>query len=210
MSGRWVTGSRCAPLLVALALAGLAGCGGTSRNGSKSNTAGDGGSGAAPATGSSGSGGAAFGADDAKALFMQAPHCSNTSFSLRIEGSIDAAAVSDTRLESVNAGFVNGGPGDFDTPFTPEFPLEPGQLALSLQWAASLAYGQASATSSGSVVPPDGHPLAGAELCVSEGAVGFPGEGAEEGVFKFYVREARVGADCSGEAVPIDLRGCMN
>jgi hypothetical protein len=210
MSGRWVIRSRGAPALLALALGGLAACGGTSRNGSKSDTGGDGGSGAAPATGSSGSGGAGFAADDAKALFMQAPHCSNTSFSLRIEGSIDGVAVSDIRVENSNAGFVNGGPGDFDTPFTPEFPLESGQVAVSLQWTASLAYGQASATSSGIVVPPDGHPLAGQELCVSEGAVGFPGEGAEEGVFKFYVREARVGADCTGEAVPIDVRGCMN
>jgi hypothetical protein len=137
-------------------------------------------------------------------LFQQAPHCTGLT-ELRMAGSIEGTTVDDVRSAGLNAGFVNGNNGQFDTPFVGM--LGAGQIGLHLTWPHGLSYGEAEHTSGGTVVPAMGT-HAGQELCVTNAAVGFPDGGDEDGAFKFWVRGARAGG-CSGVDVPIDLRGCM-
>jgi hypothetical protein len=139
-------------------------------------------------------------------LFEQAPHCT-MAFDYQLEGSIDGGMVHDTRDAGFTGGYVNGTEGRFQTP-SGNVP-DPTRVQISFRWTRSLAYGDSCTTVGGIVVPPTGNPRAGEELCITRGAVGFVMGGADDGNFKFWLHEARTGADCSGEAVPIDLRGCM-
>jgi hypothetical protein len=182
--------------------------GGAGRGGS--GAGGSGSAGSAGTASSAGSGGSVGGMSEMlgdaerEALFEQAPHCTGL-VELRIEGSIDGAAINDVRKSILNAGFINGQDGHFDTPFAGSLPE--GQVELHLTWAVGAAYGDARYTSGGTVVSPAG-PRANQELCVTQAAYGFPEEGDEKGAFKFWVRGARLGG-CDGPEVPIELRGCM-
>lgn len=176
--------------------------GGASNGGSAVGGSGGGGAGG---SGNGASGGSAMlGSAERDALFEQAPHCTGL-VELRIEGSIDGAPVSDVRASGLNAGFVNGMNGHFDTPAGGS--LAEGQVELHLTWSVGAAYGDARFASGGKVVSPVG-PRADQELCITQAAYGFPEVGDEKGAFKFWVRGARLG-DCEGPEVPIELRGCM-
>lgn len=141
-------------------------------------------------------------------LLSQSPHCPMGTDALRIEGSIDGAAVDDQRSTNINAGLVNFGDSTFDSPLGTLLPLQPSELEIHLKWMGSLVYGESGTTTGGTLVAPAGAAHAGQTLCISKGAVGFAEGGSEDGVFKFKVSELRAGADCMGEIVPVDLRGC--
>jgi hypothetical protein len=144
---------------------------------------------------------------DKTALFEQAPHC--TDFSFRLDGTLDGKAIEDVRTNNFNAAFQNGSPFHF---YTPEgnVPLAAGQVAMTFESALGLVNGAARKMSKGTLVPPAGFSHAGEELCITEGALGFPKEGDERGVLKFWVHAARLGPDCAGAEVPVELRGCLN
>jgi hypothetical protein len=139
-------------------------------------------------------------------LFEQAPHCTMT-FDYQLEGSIDGGMVHDTRDDGFSGGYVNGNTGRFETPSAGS--QDPTRVKIRFNWTRPLAHGDSCTTVNGIVVPPTGNPRAGVELCITDGAVGFVEGGPDDGNFKFYLYGARVGADCSGEEVAIDLRGCM-
>jgi|SRR6478735_1087772 len=146
----------------------------------------------------------------AAAVLTQAPHCPAGADALKIEGTIAGAAIDDTRTMNLNAGFENATSGRFATPFFNLFPLEPNQVALTIEWPHSLFNGQSSAISTGTLTLPATHPQALATFCVSAGQVGFVDGGSEDGALKFAVTEVKSGADCSGAATADDLRGCQN
>ncbi len=87
---------------------------------------------------------------------------------------------------------------------------------VSFEWTLDLSYGDATAILNGKVIAPTGNPRAGVELCITQGAVGFPKGGPEDGIFTFWLRAARLGPNCSGAEVhrPPRLhelaRGTMN
>ena len=140
-------------------------------------------------------------------LFEQAPHCTMT-FDYQLEGSIEGGMVHDIRDDGYSGGFVNGTNGRFETPSATSAP-DPTRVKIRFNWTRALAHGDSCTAVNGIVVPPTGNPRAGEELCITEGVVGFVDGGPDDGNFKFHLYGARVGADCSGEEVPIDLRGCM-
>jgi hypothetical protein len=194
----------------------LCGCGATERN-PDSSSGGAGGQGlprnSDAATGGASTGGKpgsepsqALSAADAMALFAQAPHCAADTF-FQLDGSIDGVPVHDDG-ESFTGGFTNGSNGNFSSP-SDGFPAEPERVTVSFDWHHSLSYGQASIIASGTLIAPLGHPRAGEELCITRGVVGFPSGGPEDGHFKFWLRQARLGPACGGAEVPIEIRGCM-
>jgi hypothetical protein len=142
-------------------------------------------------------------------LLSQAPHCPTGTDALRIEGSLDGVTIDDQRSTNINAGLSNFGNSSFDTPFSNLAPLQSSELEVHLKWMGSLFFGQTGPTTGGSVVAPSGAAHAGQTLCVSAGSVGFADGGSEDGVFKFKVTELRAGVDCTGEVVPVELRGCF-
>ncbi len=194
----------------------LFGCGATERNpaGGSGGAGGQGlaGHGNLPTGGATTSGqpfsdtSQALSAADAIALFAQAPHCLGDTF-FQLDGSIDDVAVHDDG-ESFAGGFINGTNGNFSSPSV-GFPPQPERVALNFDWHHSLSYGQASTIAKGTLIAPLGHPRAGEELCITRGVVGFPQGGPEDGHFKFWLREARLGPDCAGDQIPIEVRGCM-
>jgi hypothetical protein len=150
------------------------------------------------------------GGDDA--LLSQAPQCSAGETALRIEGSIDGSGVNDQRSTNLSVQMTNSVTSSFDSPASnvvgnliPE--PQPSEVEIHLKWAGNVSDGQTSPTTGGSLVAPAGTAYAGQMLCITQGAIGF-GEGGSEGVFKFKVTELRAGANCMGEVVPVDLRGC--
>ncbi len=148
------------------------------------------------------------GGGSAAALLRQAPHCPNGTDALKIEGTIAGAAIDDSRTTEINAGLENLMGGRFATPFFNLAPLADDQLSLTFTWPGSLFYGQTSAIAGGNMTLPATHPQASAKYCVSVGQVGFVDGGSEDGVLKFSITEVKAGADCSGMATAIDLRGC--
>jgi hypothetical protein len=165
--------------------------------------------------GQGGGGGSAIGgsatsidlsATDKTKLFEQAPHCDANNAYL-LEGSIDGVAVHDGSA-GFTGGFSNGNNGEFSTPSG--VAAMDTRVRISFEWTHGLSYGQASTISNGTVIAPTGHPRAGVELCVTQGSVGFPEGGAEDGNFKFWLHATRLGPNCTGAEVAIDLRGCMN
>jgi hypothetical protein len=146
----------------------------------------------------------------AAGLLSQAPHCPAGTDALRIEGTVDGATVNDQRTASdqINAGYSNFTMPTFDSPLTDIVPLPASQLELHFGWAQSLAFGQTDTIEAGTLVAPSGAAHAGQTLCITGGQVGFVDGGAEDGVFKFRVSALRAGADCTGEVVPVELRGC--
>jgi hypothetical protein len=188
-------------------------CGATERTRSGSGNEAGGGAAAGsdgPATPGASSGTAAtegLSAADAMALFAQAPHC-GVSTRYELDGSIDGGTVHDGPDDFVG-GFTNGDSGSFASPGV-GVPPRPGRVAVAFEWKQGLINGQASTISSGTIIVPLGQPRAGETLCIKRGVVGFPQGGADESNFKFWLRAARLGADCGGAEVPIDLHGCMN
>jgi hypothetical protein len=141
-------------------------------------------------------------------VLSQAPYCPHGSDALKMRGTIAGGEIEDFRTSNINAGFENLSGGRFYTPTTNLAPLANNQLTLTLEWPGSLLLGDTAAISAGSLTLPANHPRAGAMFCVSAGQVGFVDGGAEDGALKFAVTELKAGADCSGEATEIDLRGC--
>lgn len=146
----------------------------------------------------------------ASGVLSQAPHCPSGTEALKIEGTIAGADIADSRERpNINAGQENLTGGKFYTPLSTSAPLASNQLALSFTWPNSLFFGQTSAISGGDLVLPATHPQAGAKYCVSKGEVGFVDGGSEDGALKFVISEVKAGADCSGAATAVDLRGCF-
>jgi hypothetical protein len=143
-------------------------------------------------------------------VLSQAPHCPAGTDALRIEGTLDGAVVDDQRTPGTNSGYTNFGEPSFDTPFSNLAALAPNQLEIHFTWKQSLFFGQADAMLGGSVVAPSGAAHAGQTLCITSGDVGFVDGGSEDGAFKFRVLGLKAGADCAGEVVPVDIRGCSN
>jgi hypothetical protein len=154
------------------------------------------------ACGSSGDGSAAVSAAD---VLTEAPHCPSGANALKIEGAIDSGAIDDTRTTSINAGYQNVGMPKFSASAT-----DANQLAVTIDWAKTLFNGQTGAITGGNLTLPANHPNAGAQFCVTAGHVGFVSGGAEDSAFKFDVTQVKAGADCSGAATAVDLRGCDN
>lgn len=142
-------------------------------------------------------------------LLSQSPHCPVGTDALRMEGTVDGAVVNDQRTDNSNAGLVNIGQPSFDTPFTNLAPLGATQLEIHFGWMQSLLYGQTDEMTTGTLVAPSGAAHAGQTLCITSGDVGFVDGGTEDGAFKFRVTELRAGADCLGDIVPVELRGCF-
>jgi hypothetical protein len=204
---------------------GAPGVGGLSIGGSESGSGGDAGGkpnngGSANSAGTSSNAGTSSGGSGGTAstacmeltsaeqtmLFEQAPHCTET-FDYELEGSIDGGMVHDIRDGGFSGGYVNGNTGRFETPSGTS--SDPSRVKIRFLWTKPLAHGDSCTTVDGIVVPPTGNPRAGQELCITQGVVGFVEGGPDDGNFKFHLYGARAGSDCSGEEVPIDLRGCM-
>jgi len=140
-------------------------------------------------------------------VLSQAPHCGAADM-LKIEGTIAGGTLDDTRTTDINAGLENIGMSKFYTPLTTLAPLANNQLALTITWKDSLFYGASAAATGGTLTLPANHPTPGAQYCISTARVGFVSGGDEDGVFKFAVTEVKAGADCSGAATAVDIRGC--
>jgi hypothetical protein len=153
-------------------------------------------------------GGADDGSGATAGVLSQAPHCPTDSDALKIEGTIAGAAITDSRTANINAGYENLSGGRFYSPLSSFSPLESNQLGLTVEWPGSLFNGQTTAISGGTLTLPATHPEAGGKYCVSAGQVGFVDGGSEDGAFKFAITEVKAGADCSGAATAVDLRGC--
>ncbi|HEY5956144.1 MAG TPA: hypothetical protein VIV60_06315 [Polyangiaceae bacterium] len=147
--------------------------------------------------------------DGASDLLTGAPHCSRSEDDFRVQGTLDGVVIDDQRSTNINAGLVNIGSPTFDTPFSNLASLAASQIELHLTWKDGLFDGTKGPLTGKTLVAPANHPLAGQELCVGAGEVGFVSGGSEDGVFKFRITQVSAGADCSN-AVPVDLRGCMN
>ena len=79
-----------------------------------------------------------------------------------------------------------------------------------LEWEGSLSIGGIKDLT-GTIAIRDEHSLAGETICITEGVFGpVPQEmQPEEGIlYRFLVTGARMGADCSGDTVSVDLDGC--
>lgn len=146
----------------------------------------------------------------AAGLLSQAPHCPTGTDALRIEGTVDGATVNDQRTagDQINAGYENFAMPAFDTPLTNLVALPASGLEIHFGWTQSLAYGETDTINAGTLVAPSSAVHAGQTLCITAGEVGFVDGGAEDGTFKFRVTALRAGADCMGEVVPVELRGC--
>ncbi|MEP7051022.1 MAG: hypothetical protein ABJB12_11740 [Pseudomonadota bacterium] len=143
------------------------------------------------------------------AVLSQAPHCPSGMGALKIEGSIGDAVIEDIRGGNANAGDENIGMPKFTTPLSSLAMLDANQLPITITWDQSLFDGQTAAITGGTLSLPANQPNAGATFCLSAGEVGFVSGGAEDGAFKFAVTEVKSGADCSGAASTVDLRGCF-
>lgn len=156
------------------------------------------------ACGSSDAGGGA-----ASGLLSQAPHCPAGTDALKIEGTIAGGAIADSRATpNINAGTENFTSGRFSTPLSNLAPVADNQLALTFEWPKALLFGETSAISAGNMTLPATHPQPLAAFCVSAGQVGYVDGGSEDGALKFAITEVKAGADCSGAATAVDLRGC--
>ncbi|MEO8903938.1 MAG: hypothetical protein ABI627_20655 [Polyangiaceae bacterium] len=144
----------------------------------------------------------------ASAVLTEAPHCPSGTDALKIEGAIGDAVIDDTRTSNLNAGYENIGMPKFSTPLSTLAMLEPNQLPITITWAQSLFDGQTGAITGGTLTLPADQPNASATFCISAGEVGFVSGGSEDGAFKFVVTQVKSGADCSGAATAVDLRGC--
>ena len=140
-------------------------------------------------------------------VLTQAPHCTAPDI-LKIEGTIAGGTLDDTRTTNINAGYENIGMSKFYTPLATIQPLASNQLALTITWQNSLFDGASAAATGGTLTLPANHPTPGAQYCISAGRVGFVSGGDEDGAFKFAVTEVKAGADCSGPATAVDIRGC--
>jgi hypothetical protein len=149
-------------------------------------------------------GGSVSGAD----VLSQTPKCPAGADALKIEGTVDGAAIDDVRSADINAGYENIGMPNFYTPLSDLVSLAPNQLALTIDWSAGIFNGQTAPISGGAMTLPANHPDAGAKFCVSAGSVGFVDGGSEDSAFKFDITQVKAGADCSGAAMTVDLRGC--
>jgi len=127
---------------------------------------------------------------------------------LNIEGTVDGAAIIDDRTTNINASYENIGMPNFNTPLSTLAPLSGDELTLKIEWSMSLFNGQTAAITGGALTLPATHPDAGAQFCVSAGTVGFVDGGSEDNAFKFDITQVKAGADCSGAAMSVDLRGC--
>ncbi|HYQ02040.1 MAG TPA: hypothetical protein VER96_25375 [Polyangiaceae bacterium] len=152
--------------------------------------------------------GTAPGGSSGASVLSQAPHCPGGTDALKIEGTIAGGAIDDSRTSNINAGQENFTSGKFYTPISNLVPLASNQLTLTFTWANSLFFGETGAITGGELSLPATHPQAGAKYCVSEGEIGFVDGGSEDGVLKFAITEVKAGADCSGAATAVDLRGC--
>ena len=150
-------------------------------------------------------GGSAGGTTDD--VLSQAPHCPTGTDALKIEGTINGAVIDDARTTNINAFYQNIGMAKFVTPTSDLVPLAGNQLTLTINWGSSLFNGQTGAITSGSLALPASSPQPGAKFCISAGKLGFVDGGTEDGALKFAISEVK-GADCSGSATAVDLRGC--
>jgi len=149
------------------------------------------------------------GGGSASGLLSQAPHCPTGTDALKIEGTIAGGAIADSRIApNINAGTENFTSGSFSTPVSNLAPVAANQLALTFAWPKALFFGETSAISAGNMTLPATHPQPGAAFCVSKGQVGYVDGGSEDGALKFAITEVKAGADCSGGATAVDLRGC--
>lgn len=149
------------------------------------------------------------GGGSGSALLAQAPHCPTGADALKIEGTIAGGAIADSRITpNINAGTENLTSGRFSTPLSNLAPVAANQLALTFEWPKALFFGETSAISSGNMTLPATHPQPGAAFCVSAGQVGYVDGGSEDGALKFAITQVKAGADCSGAATAVDLRGC--
>jgi hypothetical protein len=151
------------------------------------------------------------GRDDA--LLSQTPHCQAGETALRIEGSIAGSTVNDQRSTNISVHLTTSVTSTFDSPAGNVFgnlvpKPQPSEIEIHLKWAGSVSVGQTSPTTGGNLVAPAGTAYAGQTLCITQGAIGFGEGGSEDGVFKFKVSELRAAADCQGEVLPVELRGC--
>jgi len=163
--------------------------------------------------------------DAQSALLGQAPRCTEASV-LRIEGTIDGHALSDTRTSNINAGLTNFGPSEFQTPLAAE--LQSHQVELDVSWANSLFDGQVGAITGGILQAPADFPKIRSpegvytvnSFCVAKGEVGFVSGGPEDGVFKFAISELWHSDSLNptvcpsefpaeGETFAVDVRGCF-
>lgn len=167
-------------------------------------------------------------ASEQPGLLGQSPNCPEPSV-LRVEGTINGKALSDSRTSNINAGLTNLGSPQFRTPFSSLASLERNQVGLDITWANSLADGDVAAITSGVLRAPADSPHVSSDgvydissYCVTQGEVGFVSGGPEAGVFKFVITELwnssgsyfplpcptepEVG---TGEKVAVDVRGCF-
>jgi hypothetical protein len=141
-------------------------------------------------------------------VLTEDPHCPSGSDALKIEGTIAGGTIADTRTTNINAGYENIGMPMFNTGPTLGQPGD-SELTLTLTWANALFNGQAGPITGGSLTLPPNHPDAGAQFCVTGGEVGFVDGGSEDKAFKFAITDVKAGADCSGAASSVDVRGCL-
>ncbi|HEX3854736.1 MAG TPA: hypothetical protein VHW01_27430 [Polyangiaceae bacterium] len=142
-------------------------------------------------------------------VLSQAPNCPAGSDALKIEGTVAGAAIDDERTTDINAGYENIGMPEFNTPLGTFAPLPANQLTLEIDWSTGFFNGQTAPISGGAMTLPANHPDAGAQFCISAGTVGIVDGGSEDGAFKFDITQVKAGADCSGAAMTVDLRGCF-
>src|SRR5450432_2948331 len=131
-------------------------------------------------------------------VFSQSPNCVAGTDALKIEGTVDGAAIIDDRTADINAGYENIGMPNFNTPLSTLAPLPANQLTLKIEWSTGIFNGQTAPVTGGALTLPATHPDAGAQFCVSAGTVGFVDGGSEDGAFKFDITQVKAGADCSG------------
>jgi hypothetical protein len=148
------------------------------------------------------------GAGSAAGVLNQMPNCPTGADALKIEGSVDGGAIDDTRSSNINAGYENLNMPNFNTPLAGLASLEANQLALTIDWGTGIFNGQTAPITGGTMTLPANHPNPGAQFCVSAGTIGFVDGGSEDGAFKFDITRVKAGADCSGAALTVDLRGC--
>ena len=182
------------------------GVGGTAGSVTNGGVGGGGGGGAGAAGAAGGPSSIKLSGAEAMLLFEQSPHCSSVNEEFHLEGNVEGKAVKDDRSQGMlHGGYANGVHGSFDSPLgSPD--LAPGEVELHFKWTIMLALGEASTMQSGVLVSP----VTGKPLCITSGVVGLVGSGAEQQALKFRIDGARAGADCSGEPVALELRGCMN
>jgi hypothetical protein len=128
-----------------------------------------------------------------------------------MEGTVDGATVNDQRPLNgqINAGFQNLSQLEFDTPFSNLATLPASGIEIHFTSTKSLFNGQTTTIASGTLVAPSGAAHAGQALCITAGQVGIVDGGSEDGALKFLVTGLRAGADCMGDVVPAELRGCF-